>query len=146
MIAPDDLALKAMLVLDEGEKDYLYDDATGHRLSRGSTIIGHPTTGIGFDFDAQGLCEAAIHEQYVFDVTQVIHEVSQSLPWSMRVDDTSARVLVNIAFNAGVNGLLGFHKMLGYLQKGDKANAAAEVVKSQLAPARAKRLAALLEG
>ncbi len=66
------------------------------------------------------------------------------MPWVEHLDAPRFRVLVDIGFNAGIGGLMRFHKMLAAVQKQDYETAATEVVTSTLAPARAQRLAALL--
>ena len=57
--------------------------------------------------------------------------------------------LVQLAYQIGVDGLLGFKLMLAALQRGDRATAAAEALNSdwqKQTPARAERVAALMRG
>lgn len=146
MTADDLAALDRQLVADEARKTYLYDDATGKRITKGSTVVGHPTWGIGFDCDALDFTDAAIDAQFEAVRTRVVNEVFNALPWTAQLTAGPLRAVIDIAYNAGLGGLLGFHKMLTALERGDRATAANEVIQSTLAPARAQRLANLIRG
>ena len=53
-------------------------------------------------------------------------------------------MLVDLAYNAGVDGALGFHKALEAMRTGDWATAAREIEASSLSPRRAQALAAIV--
>lgn len=144
MTAADLAALDRQLVAHEGRTTYLYDDATGTRIRRGSTVIGHPTWGIGFNCDALPFAAAAIDAQFADVRTRTIQEIADALPWTRQLPSGPLRALIDIGYNAGVHGLVGFHRMLAACQRGDYMTAAQELLRSQLAPARAQRLAALM--
>lgn len=144
MIAPDDPALQAQLQAHEGLRFDVYDDATGTRIRQGARVDGHPTIGIGHNLDAAPLCAEAVTAQYRHDIGEVIAEIAQAMPWTAHLDATRWRVLADLAFNVGVNGLIQFHKMLDALQKREYVRAATEIENSQIAPARKQRLAALM--
>lgn len=137
-------ALDRQLVANEARKNYLYDDATGKRITKGSTVIGHPTWGIGFNCDALNFTDAAIDAQFEDVRTNVVNGVFNALPWTQRLPAGPLRAIIDIAYNAGVDGLLGFHKMLAAAERGDYNTAATEIVNSALAAGRAHRLAALM--
>jgi lysozyme len=137
-------ALKRDLVVDEARKYVLYDDATGRRITKGTTVQGHPTWGIGFNCDAIEFTDAAIDAQFESVLSRRVNEVLNALPWVQTLPPGPFRAIVNIAYNAGLDGLLTFHRMLGYAQAGNYVNAASEILDSALAPARAQRLAALM--
>lgn len=144
MTADELKALDRQLQANEGRKSYLYDDATGKRIKKGSTVIGHPTIGLGFNLDALDMPDAVIDLWFQIVRDQRIHEVSTALPWTMGLPTGPLRAVIDIGYNSGIDGLLGFHKMLAALQLGDYVTASKEVVNSTLAPGRAKRLAALI--
>lgn len=144
MTSADLAALKALITAHEGRRTYLYDDKTGLRIAKGTTVIGHPTWGIGCNTDTTPFCDAAIDAQFDFLLTALQAGLSASLPWTDTLPAVQVRVLLDIAYNAGLHGLLGFTKMLAALERGDAMAAALEVVNSTLAPARAERLARLL--
>lgn len=133
MIDPDDPMLKLQLTFDEGRRARPYDDGKGNI-----------TIGIGYNLTANGLSDAIIDDLYQVKVAETIDQIRDALPWSERLTPNQQRVLVNIAYNAGVHGLLGFHKMLAALELGDISTAATEVVHSTITSARAERLATQL--
>lgn len=144
-MTPEDLdALDRQIKANEGFRPYLYDDATGERITKGSVVKGHPTWGWGFNCDAEEFSIEACQAQFQVARNRLVNEIRRSLPWTLGLRPGPFRVLVDIAYNAGIEGLYGFHKMLGALQKGDLTTAAKEIVNSKLAPGRARRLAALL--
>lgn len=141
----DDLAaLKRQLTANEARKPYLYDDATGKRITKGSTVIGHPTWGIGFNCDEIGFAETAIDAQFDETLQALIHDITQALPWTQDLPSGPFRAIVDVAYNAGFDGLLGFHQMLAYAQQGNYPAAALELINSRLEPHRAQRLAVLM--
>lgn len=144
LTAIDLVLLRDQLTVHEGRRGDVYDDATGTRITQGSVVRGHPTIGIGANLDAAPLCDAAIDAEFDHRVAGVLGGIEAALPWAAGLDGPRLRVLVDIAFNAGVDGLLGFRRMLAALKRGDYQTAAAEIVNSRLAPARARRLAALM--
>lgn len=144
MTADDLAALDRQLIANEARKPYLYDDATGKRITKGSVVIGHPTIGIGFNLDALDMPDAVMDLWFDELRTRRINEVFNALPWTQRLGPGPLRAVIDVAYNAGLDGLLGFHKMLAALQRGDYVTASTEVVNSTLAPGRAKRLAALI--
>ncbi len=137
-------ALDQQIQASEGWRPYLYDDATGKRITKGSTVIGHPTIGYGMNLDALDLPQEVGTAWFEAQRTRVVNEVFNALPWTQRLGAGPLRVVIDLAYNAGINGLLGFHKMLAAMQRGDYVTASREVINSKLAPGRAKRLAALL--
>lgn len=144
MTADDLAALDRQLVAEEARRHYLYDDATGKRITKGSVVVGHPTIGIGFNLDALDMPDAVIDLWFDEIRTRRINEVFNALPWTQRLGMGPLRAVIDIAYNAGLEGLLGFHKMLDALQRGDLVTAQIEVINSKLAPGRAQRLAALI--
>ena len=45
----------AQLVIDEGDRNFPYDDATGRTLIRGDTLKGNITVGIGRNISGIGI-------------------------------------------------------------------------------------------
>lgn len=146
MTADELAALDRQLHAAEGWRPYLYDDATGKRITQGSTVIGHPTIGYGFNLDAIDLPQEAGDVWFGTIRTRTINEVFNALPWTQHLPMGPLRAVVDIAYNAGLDGLRGFHKMLAFAEAGNYPAAALEIIDSQLAPNRAKRLAALMRG
>ncbi len=71
-------------------------------------------------------------------------ELVQALPWVADLDEARRGALVNMAYNMGVHGVMGFHDMLALLKAGQYEAAAHEMMLSLWARqvgARATRLA-----
>jgi len=145
MLTTQDLvALKAQIVAHEGLRTYLYDDATGKPVKPGDTLIGNLTGGSGYNFSANALPVDVIDLLYERRVTGILARLTAELPWTPQLSPVRVRVLVDIAYNAGFNGLLAFERMLGAAQAGDFVTAAKEVDDSRLAVGRRTQLAAMM--
>lgn len=140
-------ALLTDLARDEGIKLYAYDDATGLPLRPGYQLKGHPTIGIGRALDVHGISAAEAEQLANNDIDSIVKRLSLRLAWFDALDDSRQRVLCNIAFNAGVDGLLKFKDTLAAVQAGNYLGASACLMDSWLArdaPERAHRLQTLL--
>lgn len=120
---------------DEDEIPYAYPDSEGYL-----------TIGIGRLIDKRKGGRLRPDEiAYLFnnDVDAAFEELTRALPWFQNLDDARRGVLVNMAFNLGVPGLLKFPKTLSLIQQGKYAEAAVEMLDSLWAKQvgdRAKRL------
>ncbi len=129
------LSLREQLIRDEGGyQAFVYTDTTGHE-----------TIGVGRNVSKSGM-GLSIYEQDLMlnnDISEKIIEVLRAIPWSYSLDMIRFEVLVNMAFNLGTVGLLGFVKFLSDLQAHNYTAAAAEMLNSKWATqvgARAIRL------
>jgi lysozyme len=136
----DKSLLQADLVEDEGLRLFVYDDANGQPVRPGYKLIGHPSIGVGRCLDLHGISKP----EAMFLCNNSIDEIAAVLPLKIafweKLSEPQQRVLANIAYNSGVEGLLGFHDMLGALAAGNAPAAGDEVVRSTLARPRALRL------
>jgi lysozyme len=108
---------------------------------------GKLTIGIGRNLDDVGI---SVDEAYFLarnDVAKVVVQLDHELPWWKDLDETRQRVLANMAFNLGINGLLGFKNTLANIQAGRYLEAAQGMLASkwakQVGP-RAERLALMM--
>lgn len=138
-------ALDRQVQANEGWRPYLYDDATGKRITKGSTVIGHPTIGYGLNLDAIDLPPEIGAAWYEVQRNRVINEVFNAIPWTQQLGAGPLRAVIDLGYNAGINGLLKFHKMLAALQAGDTVTASREVINSTLPEGRKQRLAKLIQ-
>ena len=131
---PIDLDMLAEEIIDdEGVRLRVYDDATGEPLHPGMTLKGHPTIGYGRALDVNGI---SIEESKFLlrdDMVSKTDALLKSLPWVEQLDSVRARVLANMAYQMGPDGLLGFHDMLSALKRKDYTTAAAEMLDSEWA-------------
>lgn len=139
-------SLTRQLKRDEGYITYCYDDATGKALTKGSTIKGYPTIGVGFMIDkSKGgrIPDAVISYWLDYEINERMKAVQEKLPWIVNLDEARQGVLLNMAFQMGVNGLLGFKNTLAMVKNAEYNKAADGMLNSLWAkqtPARAKRL------
>lgn len=127
--------LEDQLLRDEGVRKSVYQDS-----------LGFWTIGVGRLVDARkggGLSDSEIRVLLANDISRVRDEVARRLPWAAQLDDVRLAVLHNMAFQMGVNGLLGFKNTLEMVRRGDYAAASVGMMQSKWAtqtPNRSKRL------
>lgn len=129
-----------MLSLHEGRVAHAYQDS-----------LGFWTIGVGHLIDkAKGgrLPEPIIDALLDLDIYEHATELEKALPWVKNLDGARRAVLVDMAFNLGVAGLLGFKNTLKAVQEGRWADASAGMLASKWATqvkGRATRLAKMME-
>lgn len=109
--------------------------------------LGHWTVGIGHKLSTP-LSDAAVDMILRDDVAAKVVELEAEAPWVRELSEPRYGVLLNMAFNLGVAGLLDFRRMLAAMQAQDWEEAAAELLDSVYATqvgARAIRLARQLQ-
>lgn len=119
----------------------------GVRLKPYRCTAGKLTIGIGRNLDDRGI--TADEAAYLLgnDLTAVQAALVQALPWVSSLDDVRQRVLIDMAFNMGVQGLLGFKRTLATIQAGDYQTAATMMLDSKWAQQvgqRAERLSRMM--
>jgi lysozyme len=137
MMSDNSATLLAELTRDEGSRSKPYRDT-----------VGKLTVGVGRNLDDVGLRDDEIAYLLSNDVSRVVEALDSALPWWKQLDDVRQRVLVNMAFNMGVKGLLGFRNTLAAVAAPDYKAAAAGMLASKWAKqvgARAVRLAYMME-
>ncbi|MCF6435196.1 MULTISPECIES: glycoside hydrolase family protein [Pseudoalteromonas] len=116
----------------EGYKQYPYY-CTGGKL----------TIGYGRNLDDNGVGEEEAEQLLAHDVQEARAGVKRRIDVS-KCNEARMAVLINMAFNLGLNGLMGFKKMLTHVERGNFEQAALEMLNSRWAnqvPNRANELA-----
>jgi lysozyme len=132
--------LKQQLKRDEGVVRHAYTDS-----------LGFTTIGVGRLIDARrggGLRDSEIDFLLHNDIAEKTAQVLAALPWASKLNEPRFAVLVNMAFQMGIGGLLRFHRTLGSIEDGQFFEAAVEMLKStwaQQTSTRAHRLATQME-
>jgi lysozyme len=135
------------LIDDEQSRHLVYDDATGLRLCPGMVCKGHPTIGVGRALDVNGISSEEIAFLLNNDITRVSDQLNAALPWFGTLDYVRQCALINMAFNLGVAGMLGFHETLSLIAAGNYQLAGSQMLASKWATqvgARARRLAEMI--
>ena len=105
----------------------------GLRLKPYVDTVGKWTVGFGRNLTDSGISLAEAELLLDNDIQRATAGVLAALPWTTGLDEVRRGALENMAFNLGVTGLLGFHKMLAALQRGDWPTAALEALNSEWA-------------
>jgi len=128
-------ALKSELVAEEGEVLHAYQDH-----------LGYWTIGVGRLIDERR-GGGITHEESMYllgnDIARVVAELAEKIGGWNELDDVRKRALCSMAFQMGVDGLLGFRNTLAYIRAGDYERAADNAMQSLWArqtPSRAKRV------
>ena len=125
-------------------------DLEAYRCSLGALTIGWghncdavPVQGVSKPGDviSRGTAEVLLDN----DVKMVAKELDRLIPWWRGLDMPRQGVLLNMGFQMGVSGLMGFRKALARLEAGDWQEAARQMLDSKWAkkqtPSRAAELA-----
>jgi lysozyme len=130
----------SQLKRDEGEVLHAYQDH-----------LGFWTIGIGILIDKRkGGGLRPEESEFIFRnrLKLLDAELSKRIPWIARLDPARKGVLINMAFQMGVAGLLGFKNTLSMVESGRYRDAAKGMLESKWAtqtPARANRLSRQME-
>ena len=102
--------LKQQLIRDEGVVRHAYEDS-----------LGFTTIGVGRLIDARrggGLRDSEIDFLLNNDIEEKTAQVLAALPWASKLSEPRLGVLLNMAFQMGLRGLLGFKRTLGSIEDG----------------------------
>lgn len=110
---------KKMLIVDEGCKLIPYKDS-----------VGLLTIGIGRCLDRKGISRDEADLMFDNDAYDAIEKCQNQIPFFGRLDTIRQCVLVDMAFNLGIGGLLKFKNMLAAIEQGNYERAAEEMISS----------------
>lgn len=116
------MSLVDRLIAHEGLRLEPYKDSKGYwTIGVGHLITMDPISAdeawkrIGGVAWTRDRCLAVLNA----DIQHCADQLTQALPWFPGLSQNHQDVLVELAFNMGFGGLLGFHKMLGCFEQGD---------------------------
>ena len=105
----------------------------GLRLKAYQCTANRTTIGYGRNLDDKGITQAEADLMLENDVLFLMSVLPVKIPFFNGLNKPRADVLVNMAFNLGINGLLNFKKMLSAIDDGYFTKAAAEMLDSKWA-------------
>lgn len=117
----------------------------GWRLKPYRCTAGYLTIGCGRNLDANGIRHDEALLMLDNDIASCIGQLRSRLHWFEHLNEIRQRVLIDMAFQLGINGLLKFKRTLSLIESGRYEDAAFAMLQSLWAkqtPNRAKRLAA----
>ncbi len=126
-----------LLTLHEGYRQFPY------RCTAGKLTIG-----IGFNLDDTGLYRDEAEAVLTLRMARIGRELAAKLPWLTNLDPVRQAVLLDMAYNLGVPGLLKFKNTLADVQAGRYQTAAAKMMASlwsRQVGRRAERLATMMK-
>lgn len=120
----------------------------GERLKPYRCTAGKLTIGVGRNLDDRGI--TAQESAYLLsnDIDKVWTELQARLPWVTGLSDVRQRVLLDMAFNLGTDGLLKFRNTLATIEAGNYQKGAEMMLDSLWAKQvgmRAQRLAKMMQ-
>jgi lysozyme len=121
------------LKADEGYRRFVYTDTTGNK-----------TIGYGHNLDANGISEPMAEIILRDDMANVEHDLANSFTEYSSLDDARKGVLLQMAFNMGVGGVMAFTHMLAAIQAQDwvlAANAITDSLSAKEHPLRSQKWA-----
>lgn len=124
------------LKLHEGVRDRPYKDS-----------VGKLTIGVGRNLTDKGLKPKEIEYLLMNDIMDCIDDLNKYLPWWRQLNEVRQRVLMDMCFNLGIGGLLGFKNTLAFIQSGDYEQASQNMLLSKWAGQvgqRARRLSEMI--
>lgn len=124
------------LKLHEGVRDRPYKDS-----------VGKLTIGVGRNLTDKGLKPKEIEYLLMNDIMDCIDDLNKYLPWWRQLNEVRQRVLMDMCFNLGIGGLLGFKNTLAFIQSGDYEQASQNMLLSKWAGQvgqRARRLSEMM--
>lgn len=119
----------------------------GERLKPYRCTAGRLTIGVGRNLDDRGITADESAMLLANDITREETELLRALPWVAKLDEVRQRVLLDMAFNLGLAGLLAFKRTLATIQAGDYRQAATMMLDSRWAKQvgqRAERLSRMM--
>ena len=123
--------LKSQILREEGAESCAYQDS-----------LGFWTIGVGRLIDSRkggGLSNDEIDMLLENDIKRNYDAVLAALPWVEKLSDRRQAVLIGMAFQMGLGGLLKFKRMLALAENGQYSEAAIEMLLSKWAQQTVKR-------
>lgn len=120
----------------------------GFRKNRYTCTAGHLTIGYGYNLDANplelsplqiaGFEKFGIKESQANDLLEQMLTMTETLlakrlPWTVKLSEARQAVLLDMAYNLGLDGLLKFQKTLMFIERRDYSQAADAMLNSKWA-------------
>jgi lysozyme len=102
----------------------------GERLKPYRCTAGKLTIGVGRNLDDRGITREESAMLLDGDIRLLEIELFRALPWASALDDVRQRVLLDMAFNLGLPGLLQFKRTLEAIRTGQYQQAATMMLDS----------------
>lgn len=109
--------LRKRLTIEEGDRLTAYLDTRGIlTVGRGHNCIAKPVWGVTKPGDR--ITQAMDDQLFAEDVAEACKQLDARLPWWKSLDSDRQNVMIDMAFNMGIETLLTFHTTLSYVKNG----------------------------
>jgi len=119
-----------MLSVEEGRRNKPYKDSLGY-LTVGVGHLIDPRKGGSLpdyaqaELDRNGMLEEATIDRLLEDdIINAVEQLDRNLPWAASLDEVRYTVLLDMCFQMGIGGLLGFTNTLRHVREGNYEQAA----------------------
>lgn len=99
-------------------------------IGYGHNLEARPVHGVG---EGSSITKARATALLIDDVVRVADELDRLIPWWRELREPRQAVILNMGFNLGVRGLMGFSKMLAACERGSFVRAVKEMGDSRWA-------------
>lgn len=128
--------LRAELTLDEAKKLFVYDDATGKPIVKGTVVLGNPSIGIGRNLAGRGITDAEADILLIDDMEALEEDLKPLLPWVASLSANRQCVVYSLYFNTSLGNphhfvTTGWPHFLAQMQAGEFETAATNLETSQ---------------
>jgi lysozyme len=128
--------LRPELTGDEGKRLFVYDDATGKPIVKGTTVIGNPTIAVGRNLAARGISDAESEYLLANDLAALEADLAPLLPWLQALSPARQCAIYSLYFNTSLGNprrfvTAGWPHFLAQMQAGQFEAAAANLETSQ---------------
>jgi lysozyme len=117
--------IRDLISTHEGRIPYAYQDSLGYWTIGVGHLIDHRKGG--------ALPESIIDALLDYDIQEKRSHLDAALPWAAALDEVRYAVLLDMCFNLGIQGLLGFTHFLASVQDGQYELASAQMLQSKWA-------------
>jgi lysozyme len=108
----------------------LLEKHEGLRLFPYKDTVGKLTIGIGRNLIDRGITREEALMMLENDIKYFTEQLSKELPWFDSKPDNVKLVLIDMAFNLGIYGLLNFKNTLGHIERGEYKEASVDMLNS----------------
>lgn len=118
-----------LIIMHEGFRQFAYDDSDGltARAPKGKLTIGY-----GRNLESRGLSQQEAMYLLMNDVADC-HGLLKNRPWFYNAKPARQAALIDMCYNMGFTGLMGFRKMIAAMVNDDWDLAADEALDSRWA-------------
>ena len=127
-------ALRAELLSDEGKRLKVYDDDSGKSITKGSTLLGYPTIGIGRCLSTRGITDPESEMLFSNDLIAIEQDLI-GMSWIRTLTPRRQMVIYSLYFNTSLGNprhfVAAWPNFLGQMAKGFYTQAAQNLRSSQ---------------